>query len=163
MRHLVTLAGPLLCGVALPGGWHGAPLLKAQIRPIRFSSTLLRATEPVEPADPAEPAESAAPSAAALVRFAMPMLGGWLVSPLMSLIDTGVVGRSATPVELAALGPATMVCDSSAYLLSFLGVATTCAIHPIAAPPFQPHPDDPIPFPQQHGRHRARARRQRTG
>ena len=65
------------------------------------------------------------PSAAELARFALPTLGAWLVSPMMSLVDTAVIGRSATPIELAALGPATMVGDSMSYLCSFLSVATT--------------------------------------
>ena len=43
----------------------------------------------------------------------------------MSLVDTAVVGRSASSLELAALGPATMVGDSLSYLFSFLSVATT--------------------------------------
>ena len=67
------------------------------------------------------------PSAADLVKFALPTLGAWLVSPLMSLIDTAVVGQSctATSIELAALGPACAVGDAASYLFSFLGVATT--------------------------------------
>jgi len=60
-----------------------------------------------------------------MIRFALPALGSWLVSPLMSLVDTAVVGRSASSLELAALGPATMVGDSLSYLFSFLSVATT--------------------------------------
>ena len=65
------------------------------------------------------------PSTATLARFALPTLGAWLVSPLMSLVDTAVVGRSASALELAALGPGTMVGDSLAYFCSFLSVATT--------------------------------------
>ena len=70
---------------------------------------------------------SAPPSGADLVKFALPTLGAWLVSPLMSLIDTVVVGQSctATSIELAALGPACAVGDAASYLFSFLGVATT--------------------------------------
>ena len=65
------------------------------------------------------------PSTSNMIRFALPALGSWLVSPLMSLVDTAVVGRSASSLELAALGPATMVGDSLSYLFSFLSVATT--------------------------------------
>ena len=68
---------------------------------------------------------TAAPTAATLLRFALPTLAAWLVSPLMSLVDTAVVGRGATPIALAALGPATMIGDSLSYLCSFLSVATT--------------------------------------
>ena len=69
--------------------------------------------------------EAEEPSTLDLARFALPTLGAWLVSPMMSLIDTGVVGRCASSVELAALGPATMVGDACSYLFSFLSVATT--------------------------------------
>ena len=67
-----------------------------------------------------------APTTATLARFALPTLAAWLVSPLMSLVDTAVVGRdSVTALNLAALGPATMISDSMSYLFSFLSVATT--------------------------------------
>ncbi|KAK9842099.1 hypothetical protein WJX81_008345 [Elliptochloris bilobata] len=59
-----------------------------------------------------------------LLRFTLPTLGVWVVNPILSLIDTSVVGtRSA--VELAALGPGTMLCDYSAYIFTFLAIATT--------------------------------------
>ena len=62
-------------------------------------------------------------------RFATPALALWLVSPLLSLIDTAAVGLSATPgqgaLQLAALGPATTFCDGAAYLFAFLNIATT--------------------------------------
>ena len=70
-------------------------------------------------------AEDHQPTAADLAKFALPTLGAWLISPMMSLIDTGVVGRRASSTALAALGPGTMVSDSCAYLFSFLSVATT--------------------------------------
>lgn len=77
-------------------------------------------------ADSANSTTSDTPTTMALARFALPTLAAWLVSPLMSLVDTAVVGRdSVTALSLAALGPATMVGDSMAYLFSFLGVATT--------------------------------------
>lgn len=60
--------------------------------------------------------EGATPSTAALAQFALPTLAAWLISPMMSLVDTAVVGRGATSVELAALGPACMVGDSMADL-----------------------------------------------
>jgi Na+-driven multidrug efflux pump len=65
------------------------------------------------------------PTTMEIARFAMPALGTWLISPMMSLVDTSVVGTRATSLELAALGPATMVGDACSYLLSFLSVATT--------------------------------------
>lgn len=50
-----------------------------------------------------------------LVGFILPTLAGWLSSEVMSVVDTAVVG-SASAAELAALGPATMLTDSGAYL-----------------------------------------------
>lgn len=65
----------------------------------------------------------------------------WVSEPLLSLVDSAAVGRyagkslststsSASPnlssvVQLAALGPATTVCDSSIYLTLFIAMATT--------------------------------------
>ncbi len=62
----------------------------------------------------------------------------WLSEPLLSLVDTTVVGKFAssgggmlkngiapTTVQLAALGPATMVCDNAFYLVYFLSIAVT--------------------------------------
>ncbi|CAM9161887.1 unnamed protein product [Phaeothamnion confervicola] len=43
---------------------------------------------------------------------------------MMSLVDTSVVGLRSS-LELAALGPATTVCDSLLYCFAFLAVATT--------------------------------------
>ena len=78
-------------------------------------------------ADALQPPE--APSARAIREFALPCLGLWLSSPVLSLIDTSAVGLSALPGKgassLAALGPATTFCDGTAYLFAFLNVATT--------------------------------------
>jgi Na+-driven multidrug efflux pump len=51
------------------------------------------------------------PSLATLLRFTLPTLGIWLAGPIMSLVDTSVVGLRSS-IELAAMGPATNVCDS---------------------------------------------------
>ena len=59
-----------------------------------------------------------------LVRFIVPTLAALLSSEVMSVVDTAVVG-SCSATELAALGPATMLVDSSAYLFFWLNVATT--------------------------------------
>lgn len=59
-----------------------------------------------------------------IVRFAGPALGIWLSGPIMSLIDTAVVGNSSS-LELAALGPGTVFCDQVGYLFMFLSVATS--------------------------------------
>ena len=67
----------------------------------------------------------------------------WVSEPLLSLVDSAVVGRFAgrashtinngsalspnlsSVIQLAALGPATMLCDSSIFLTYFIGLAAT--------------------------------------
>ncbi len=62
-----------------------------------------------------------------LLAFALPSMGIWLASPLLSLVDVAVVGQAST-LELASLAPATGLCDSAAYSFTFLAVATTSLI-----------------------------------
>uniref|UniRef100_A0A1J3G5W8 Protein DETOXIFICATION n=1 Tax=Noccaea caerulescens TaxID=107243 RepID=A0A1J3G5W8_NOCCA len=59
-----------------------------------------------------------------MVMFTGPAAGLWLCGPLMSLIDTAVIGQGSS-LELAALGPATVVCDYLCYTFMFLSVATS--------------------------------------
>ncbi|KAK9113027.1 hypothetical protein Scep_020546 [Stephania cephalantha] len=56
--------------------------------------------------------------------FAGPAAGLWICGPLMSLIDTAVIGQGSS-IELAALGPATVVCDYGSYVFMFLSIATS--------------------------------------
>lgn len=68
------------------------------------------------------------PSSRALYAFGLPTLGIWLLQPILSLIDTSVVGLSAAASDitsLAALGPGIAWIDSSSYLCQFIGMATT--------------------------------------
>jgi Na+-driven multidrug efflux pump len=51
------------------------------------------------------------PTAAAILKFALTTLAMRLCSPLLSLIDSAVVGRFGTAAHLAALAPGTIVCD----------------------------------------------------
>ncbi|CAN0342241.1 unnamed protein product [Hapterophycus canaliculatus] len=62
---------------------------------------------------------------AELVAFTLPLLVVWLSNPIMSLVDTAVVGAQSS-VELAALGPATSLCDNLAYMCGFL--AQVCGL-----------------------------------
>lgn len=76
------------------------------------------------------------PSYRALLRFISTTILIWLSEPLLSLVDTTLVGtvtqQSSSSVhvpaliQLAALGPATMLIDSLVYLTYFLSIATTC-------------------------------------
>ncbi|XP_058730090.1 protein DETOXIFICATION 46, chloroplastic-like [Vicia villosa] len=59
-----------------------------------------------------------------IIKFTGPATGLWLCGPLMSLIDTAVIGQGSS-IELAALGPATVVCDYMSYVFMFLSVATS--------------------------------------
>ncbi|XVF67793.1 hypothetical protein PTKIN_Ptkin10aG0150500 [Pterospermum kingtungense] len=59
-----------------------------------------------------------------IVVFTGPATGLWICGPLMSLIDTAVIGQGSS-IELAALGPATVVCDYTGYVFMFLSVATS--------------------------------------
>ncbi|XWS67843.1 hypothetical protein CRYUN_Cryun04dG0039500 [Craigia yunnanensis] len=59
-----------------------------------------------------------------IVMFTGPATGLWICGPLMSLIDTAVIGQGSS-VELAALGPATVVCDYMGYIFMFLSIATS--------------------------------------
>ncbi|KEH30461.1 MATE efflux family protein [Medicago truncatula] len=59
-----------------------------------------------------------------IVKFTAPATGLWICGPLMSLIDTAVIGQGSS-IELAALGPATVVCDYMSYVFMFLSVATS--------------------------------------
>lgn len=59
-----------------------------------------------------------------IVVFAGPATGLWICGPLMSLIDTAVIGQSSS-LELAALGPGTVFCDYLCYIFMFLSIATS--------------------------------------
>jgi putative MATE family efflux protein len=56
--------------------------------------------------------------------FAGPALGIWMSGPIMGIIDTAVIGNSSS-LELAALGPGTVLCDQVCYIFMFLSVATS--------------------------------------
>ena len=60
-----------------------------------------------------------------MLRFAIPALGIFLSSPLLSNIDNAFVGRTVGAKGLAALSPATICTDQMLYLFTFLSRATT--------------------------------------
>ena len=66
-----------------------------------------------------------APSVKKIILFAIPAIGVWLCSPLLSLIDTSVVGLFSGTVQQAALNPAVAVTDYAALLMAFLYTGTT--------------------------------------
>nr|XP_009592832.1 protein DETOXIFICATION 46, chloroplastic-like [Nicotiana tomentosiformis] len=59
-----------------------------------------------------------------IVKFSGPAVGLWVCGPLMSLIDTAVIGQGSS-IELAALGPGTVFCENTSYVFMFLSIATS--------------------------------------
>ncbi|XP_021738702.1 protein DETOXIFICATION 46, chloroplastic-like [Chenopodium quinoa] len=59
-----------------------------------------------------------------IIKFSGPATGLWICGPLMSLIDTAVIGQGSS-LELAALGPATVLCDYVGFVFMFISVATS--------------------------------------
>jgi Na+-driven multidrug efflux pump len=111
------------------GEWHLRTTFKSDESRVRVTLRTTRDGRKVSPRKPrlriAVEARGDLPSARTLAKFAAPTLGAWLISPMLTLVDTAVVGRSGTSIELAALGPGTLIGDNAAYLFSFLSVATT--------------------------------------
>lgn len=86
-----------------------------------------------------------------LLTFSIPTLCISITNPLLSLVDTAVVGLGSE-AQLAAMAPATMLSDSLCYLLTFVAIATTNLVslsmarglHKQAgAPPTLPHAQGP--------------------
>lgn len=81
-------------------------------------------------------AESAGllPSYKQLIIFISTTILIWLSEPLLSLVDTTIVGLTASArsavVQIAALGPATTLFDSLIYTTYFLAIATTNKLAP---------------------------------
>ena len=117
---IVPLGPSSLTGRSLRRGPAIAPHFSARARPLA-SAVEQPITCPEEEADECPTDEA---NTMELFGFIVPTLAGWLSSEVMSVVDTAVVGGSSA-AELAALGPATMLTDSSAYLFFWLNVATT--------------------------------------
>jgi Na+-driven multidrug efflux pump len=60
----------------------------------------------------------------AILKFIIPTCSLFIAGPMMSLVDTAVVGQRNS-LELAARGPATTLCDSLIYSCVFIAIATT--------------------------------------
>jgi hypothetical protein len=69
-----------------------------------------------------------APSVQKILRFAIPAIGVWLCSPLLSLIDMSAVGLLSGTSQQAALNPAVAVTEYAALLIVCTCVqSVTCA------------------------------------
>lgn len=65
------------------------------------------------------------PDTKAILNFALPAMGIYLCSPLLSMIDTSTVGLFCGTLQQAALNPAVTITDYSARAMSFLYIGTT--------------------------------------
>jgi Na+-driven multidrug efflux pump len=65
------------------------------------------------------------PSIKRIISFAVPAIGVYLCSPLLSTIDTSTVGIFCGTLQQAALNPAVTIIDYSARTMSFLYTGTT--------------------------------------
>lgn len=69
------------------------------------------------------------PSVNVLFKFGLPTLGIWLLQPILSLVDTSVIGMNTASrsnvLQLAGLASGIAWVDSTAYMCQFVGMATT--------------------------------------
>ena len=74
------------------------------------------------------------PSYKQLIIFTATTILIWLSEPLLSLVDTTIVGLTASAkssvIQIAALGPATTLFDSLIYTTYFLAISTTNQLAP---------------------------------
>jgi hypothetical protein len=70
-----------------------------------------------EPITAVVPVEIETPNVKKILKFAIPAIGVWLCGPLLSLIDTSVVGLFSGTFQQAALNPAVAVTDYAALLI----------------------------------------------
>ena len=71
------------------------------------------------------PTAPAAPTVSRIIRFAIPAMGVWLCSPVLSMIDASAVGLLAGTAQQASLSPAVAVTDYGGLLVAFMYTATT--------------------------------------
>lgn len=79
--------------------------------------TLPSITEVVPAVRTKEKTKIDSPSVQTILKFAIPAIGVWLCSPLLSLIDTSAVGLFSGTAQQAALNPAVAVTDYAALLI----------------------------------------------
>ena len=101
-------------------GWSPSPLLEADQEVIEDPSSSVLPT-----GVDGTPLAEEYPSVSKIVKFALPAIGVWLCSPVLSMIDTASVGLLAGTAQQAALNPAVSVTDYGALLVAFMYTATT--------------------------------------
>lgn len=104
---------------------------------IRRSSNDIGSNYSAENISESAPSVVGVPTTKQLLTFVFTTVLVWTSEPLLSLVDSATVGTYASRttqlgttslasvVQLAALGPATMLCDSSIFLTYFIGLAAT--------------------------------------
>jgi len=75
---------------------------------------------------------ASAPTVIDILNFAIPAIGVYLCSPLLSMIDTSSVGLFCDTLQQAALNPAVTINEYSVRTMSFLYTGTTNIIASIA-------------------------------
>ncbi|KAL2925631.1 Protein DETOXIFICATION 46 chloroplastic [Bienertia sinuspersici] len=83
--------------------------------------------ELVEPTDAKSTSQSIWDQMIEIVKFSGPATGLWICGPLMSLIDTAVIGQGSS-IELAALGPGTDEKQVQHQISVLLGVGLACGV-----------------------------------
>lgn len=101
-------------------GWSPSPLLEADQEVIEDPSS-----SDLPTGIDGTPLADEYPSVSKIVKFALPAIGVWLCSPVLSMIDTASVGLLAGTAQQAALNPAVSVTDYGALLVAFMYTATT--------------------------------------
>lgn len=103
-----------------------APALATDLTADSATPTANEATALAKEAGPLLPA-IATPTLKALLAFTLGALPIYVSPCLLTVIDTGFVGRVSS-LQLAALGPACAICDGLASMCIFISVGTTNAV-----------------------------------
>jgi len=117
--NLVTATTPMV-KAAQNNSDSVTAILAASEEAVAVAEASLSTTSATTPEKPFQ-----APPVAKILKFAIPAIGVWLCSPLLSLIDTSAVGLFSGTVQQAALNPAVAVTDYAALLIAFMYTGAT--------------------------------------
>lgn len=115
-----------LIGTALTDPESNGALSTPNLRQEAEAAALESSTSsPVKEVEITKPKPLPYPTVAKILKFAIPSIGVYLCSPLLSLIDTSSVGLLSGTTQQAALSPAVAITDYGALLVAFMYTATT--------------------------------------
>jgi Na+-driven multidrug efflux pump len=118
----------------LVGAQHISLTSTDEIEPLLESSSFVaHGTNIVTTNETDDMTSSSQLTAKSVLKFLAPTLALWIAPPIMSLIDTSVVGTFCGATDLAALSPGCTVIDSSSYLFMFIATATTNLVASVRA------------------------------